>query len=841
MIAAINRYSNEQLVGKGAYGEVFVAMDSLLRRQVAIKRYYKSIDGLAQVLDAVKHWSKLNHPNIAQLLDFSSKGDELLLVMTYCEGGSLDQCVSDFKLDQERVAKLFQQLASAVEYLHSHGLLHRDLKLANVLLDSTGSPVLIDLDFCTPSDSTDPSSKVGTPDYMAPELLASINTNTCFTDQYAMGVMLFEMLSGQMITPGAQFVRGPATFELARTIANYRDWNAIIARATNADPKMRYSKVSHFAEDVDRLMCGEPVSVRKLSLAERGIRWIRRNPFTASMLTVVVTALLAGSFSSLHSWNQSTHSRDRILLNTELLNQRIKEANRQKNELDLLLSKVQQEYLIAESSKKEQELVTQAAEASQQKWQAEAARSKKLTDELDSLLVKAKTSTDAAIAASKERDDSTQILAIEQDRSTKIEYANKVEAIWASVLVEDWDEAKRKYSLIPIDSKGLEFKILSNAITNKLRKPVRIEIGVAANRPSSVIYKHSTSYVSYDIERSDNRILEILKDSESVKANLLYPIRGSLSFELGSLGENEKIVGMLNDGSLLIAEHEVNYSVLTFSPRDFTASTTRLSTEMENKINLSQLSLKSLSLPSDSNIALKSIDLVPITLDQSEIQAWRYFAALDCKIVLSSDNRNIEKIETTSQNAFDVNAFRFIKTLQNLNFLNFAHSGITDKCVADLSSLKKLQHLNLWNTSQVSDDGIRQLKELPSLEFLNIGLTKASLEAIDHSLLKNLVTLYLNGTRLSSSRLTKLSACTKLDTLSVFSMNIKDEDLQVLKGIESLKILEIGPSSVTDRGIDIIEGMLNLQQINLQGTLGPLCCHNPESNSFATTDPIVHS
>jgi serine/threonine protein kinase len=621
MIEAVGRYIDQRLMGKGAYGEVFVATDPTLNRQVAIKRYFKSASDLVEVISALENWSKLNHPHIAQVLDYFDQDGQVSLVMTYCSNARLDQGVSVLKSDQGKVARLFLQIASAVGYMHGKGLIHRDLKLANVLLDSKNFPVLIDLDLCIRNDSPEIGKMVGTPGYMAPELLDENAPSSELTDQYALGVMLFEMLSGNLVSlqpeEKSSMDFSNRSFVLNSVITRRRDWNAVIAKATNIDPKARYVSISDFSDDVEKLIAGKQTSARVQSRVERISLWIRKNPSTGALLSVIAASLILGFLITSFSWSQTSWARNSIVSNTDLLKQRIEEAKLRQNELARLLTTVQQELTQAENAEKEQQQVTQAAQASQVKWQAEAERAKMLTAELDSLLGKAKSSENTVVAAEKRKEAAVARLSKEQDKLTaekKREREQKLADVWSTVIrpvlpnleTQKWDKASRLFELLPRESSGIEIQIISNAIANKLSVPMCIRLGATPKhfevvevfeKKHLLMGEKTASYTdTYSFKEPCINSITFWKLNTGVfGAHLSVPSGGTIHLYIDNQRGAPKIHGLLADGSLLVSDGD-GCSVVTFSPQNYTPweakkPRDKMNPEIEKKIEATLIPL----------------------------------------------------------------------------------------------------------------------------------------------------------------------------------------------------------------------------------------------------------
>ncbi len=135
-----------------------------------------------------------------------------------------------------------------------------------------------------------------------------------------------------------------------------------------------------------------------------------------------------------------------------------------------------------------------------------------------------------------------------------------------------------------------------------------------------------------------------------------------------------------------------------------------------------------------------------------------------------------------------------------------------------LSQCKKLEHLNLWGAQGITDETLQEIKDLPSLTFLNVGMTQASLEGIDESILEKLEFLYLNNTNLGPSRLSRLGFCKKLKIVSIYSMKLEDSDLAILKQVPTVEAIEIGPATITDQGLEILADLPNIKRFDFRGT-----------------------
>lgn len=308
-------------IGRGGMGLVYEAYQIATGRRVAIKVLLDSA-----VADAaarrrfereVELAARLQHPDIVPVIDSGIHIGKHYLVMDYIDGRPLDQAVRDDRMSPRETLKLIARVARAVDYAHQRGVLHRDLKPTNILLDSGGAPRLLDFGLAKAIVSSEtgpvaepslsePAGFVGTLGYVAPEQAAGASLEVSVrSDVYSLGVVAYALLTGQLPIS----VRGPIHDVLrdiqlrAPVIPSSieprldRDIDALLLKALEKSPTARFTTAAEFAEDIERYLRHEPVRARRVGLAGRLIRWVRRRPALAAAITtisaaVVVSALL---------------------------------------------------------------------------------------------------------------------------------------------------------------------------------------------------------------------------------------------------------------------------------------------------------------------------------------------------------------------------------------------------------------------------------------------------------------------------------------------------------------------------------------------------------------------
>ncbi|KAL8129688.1 hypothetical protein V2J09_018843 [Rumex salicifolius] len=193
----IGNYQLGQTIGEGTFAKVKLAKNGVHGQQVAVKIIDKSM-----VQREIKTMKLLNHPNIVRIYEVLGTKTKIYIVMEYVSGGQLSDKLSyTEKLNEKEARKLFQQLIDAVEYCHSRGVYHRDLKPQNLLLDSKGNLKISDFGLSALNQSQPESllsTACGSPCYVAPELIRNRGYEGGAADTWACGVILYEMLSGRL-------------------------------------------------------------------------------------------------------------------------------------------------------------------------------------------------------------------------------------------------------------------------------------------------------------------------------------------------------------------------------------------------------------------------------------------------------------------------------------------------------------------------------------------------------------------------------------------------------------------------------------------------------------------
>lgn len=201
-ITQIGRYEIERQLGRGGMAVVYLARDPLMERQVAIKLLARGLTFDAEMRARFRHEARviasLEHPAIVPVHDFGEFDEQPYLVMRYMPGGSLRQRMpSQRPVPLPEVVRILTPIAAALDKAHSQHVIHRDLKPGNILFDADNNPYLADFGIARLAQGNQTMSIMGTPAYMSPEQVRGDVPLDGRSDIYALGVILFEMLSGQ--------------------------------------------------------------------------------------------------------------------------------------------------------------------------------------------------------------------------------------------------------------------------------------------------------------------------------------------------------------------------------------------------------------------------------------------------------------------------------------------------------------------------------------------------------------------------------------------------------------------------------------------------------------------
>src|SRR5213596_660996 len=299
MLGELGDYELLEEIGRGAQGVVFRARQKSLNRTVALKvinlGQWASKAHLKRFRREAEAAASLDHPSIVPIYEVGERDGSCYFSMMFVEGGQLDEVVRRKPMSIRLAAELIAKVARTVHYAHEHGIVHRDIKPGNILLDVKGEPHLTDFGLArlieTESAMTRTMEVLGTPSYMAPEQAVGDNARVSgATDIYGLGAVLYQLLTGH--PPFA----GGTTYETVRLVLDTeprqprllnpkvdRDLATICLKCLEKDPRRRYASALALAQDLERWLKHEPIRARRTGLVTRGRKWLQRNPTIAAV------------------------------------------------------------------------------------------------------------------------------------------------------------------------------------------------------------------------------------------------------------------------------------------------------------------------------------------------------------------------------------------------------------------------------------------------------------------------------------------------------------------------------------------------------------------------------
>jgi serine/threonine protein kinase/Tfp pilus assembly protein PilF len=309
MLGDFGDYELLEEIGRGGQGVVYRAHQKSLNRTVALKviglGLWATEAHLKRFRREAQAAASLDHPFIVPIHEVGEREGYCYFSMNFIEGGQLDEVVRGASMSIRQAAELIAKVARTVHYAHEHGILHRDIKPGNILLDTKGEPHLTDFGLArlmeAESTVTRTLEAMGTPSYMAPEQAAGNNAAvSSATDVYGLGAVFYQLLTGH-----PPFT-GPTTFETVRLVLDTearpprlinpkvdRDLSTICLKCLEKDPQRRYSSALALAEDLEHWLKHEPIRAKRTGFCTHTRKWVRRKPAIAALIASLVALAAA--------------------------------------------------------------------------------------------------------------------------------------------------------------------------------------------------------------------------------------------------------------------------------------------------------------------------------------------------------------------------------------------------------------------------------------------------------------------------------------------------------------------------------------------------------------------